>query len=188
MADFRTAAFRTERFTVSLGAGMSQREFPFRVLPAQEWLEIFGSNSWITAVINTIPAGSFEEFLDAVEREELWSADVTAFAHSALAQSAGRPWWEAERLVGACFHDGGRLLGTLLGNGTDPSRMTLAVFLACVWAALTKNADAEGLLKLEAALLVPPPDATDEERAGLDDEDMHGMVDRLRAMPGVRTG
>lgn len=190
MADaFRIAAFRTESFTISLGAGTVTRQFFFPLRPAREWLEIMGSNSWPVAVVNTLPTGDHERFLDDVESGQLGTADVRAFAHSALAQSAGRPWWEAERLVNACFSDGGRLLGTVLTNGVDPSRMTLAVFLACVWATLTKGADAEAMIKLESALLVPPPEATPEERAGLDDDDdVFAMVDRMRAMPGVRTG
>lgn len=187
MADFRFAAFRTEPFTISLGAGSVTQEFPFPVLPAQEWLEILGSNNWAVAVVGTIPGTWHETFIDRVELGRIGTADVIAFAHSALAQSAGRPWWEAERLVNSCFHDGGRLLGTVLTNGVDPSRMTLAVFLACVWATLTKGADATALAKLEGELLVPPPEATQAERAELED-DVLGMVDRLRAMPGVRTG
>lgn len=187
MTDFRSAAFRTEPLTLFVGAGSVKQEFPFPVLPAQEWLEILGSNSWVVAVVGTIPGTWHETFIDRVELGRIGTADVRAFAHSALAQSAGRPWWEAERLVNSCFTDGGRLLGTVLTNGVDPSRMTLAVFLACVWATLTKGADATGMAKLESELLPPPPEATEAERAGLED-DMSGMVERFRGMPGVRTG
>lgn len=189
MADsFRAAAFRTGPFTLSLGAGTVTRQFAFPLCPAREWLEIMSSDSWAVTVVNTLPTGDYERFLDDVESGQLGAADVRALAHSALAQSAGRPWWEAERLVNACFSDGGRLLGTVLTHGVDPSRMTLAVFLACVWATLTKGADAAAMAKLESELLVPPPDATDEERAGLDDDDVFAMVDRMRAMPGVSVG
>lgn len=130
---------------------------------------------------------AFGRFIDKVESDELDAGDVRTFAHSALAQSAGRPWWEAQRLIGACFNDGGRLLGTVLMRGVDPSRMTLAAFLACVWAKLTENADVTSLAKLESELLVPPPEATEDERAAVD-EDVFTMVERMRAMPGVRTG
>lgn len=184
MADpFREAVFRTRPFPVTVAGS----EFLFPARPAQEWLEILGSNNWIVATVATLGNEAHERFLDAVEAEELDADDVRAFAHSALAQSAGRPWWEAERLAGACFTDGGRLLGTVLLSGADPRGMTLAAFLACVWAALAKGADAEAMTKLEASLLVPPPEATAEDRAGLDD-DMYAMVDRMRSMPGVRTG
>lgn len=187
MADFRSAAFRSVPFTISLGAGMLTREFPFPVLTAQEWLKFLGSGNWVVHVVSALPDEAHERFVDCVESGELGTADVTSFAHSALAQSGGRPWWEAERLVGTCFADGGRLLGTVLGQGIDPSRMTLAVFLACVWATLTKGADATGMAKLESELVVPPPEATAQERAELE-EDMYGMVERFRGMPGVRTG
>ena len=163
------------------------RDFPFPVLPAGDWLEIFGKNNWIIATVNSTPADAYEELLNGVESGELGTADVLAFAHSALAQSAGRPWWEAERLIGACFNDSGRLLGPVFLHGVDPSRLTLAAFLACVWAKLTENADATALAKLESELLVPPPEATEDERAAVDD-DVFSMVERMRAMPGVRTG
>lgn len=184
MADFRTAAFRTQPFEIGSIGGYLHT---FPVLTALEWLTVFGASNWITETVAQLSPDAHGHFLDEVE-DGLTAMEVCTWARARLSESAGRPWWEAERLIRACFNDGGRLLGTLLGNGTDPSRMTLAVFLACVWATLTKGADAEGLLKLEAALLVPPPEATEEERAGLDDDDMSGMVDRLRAMPGVRTG
>lgn len=185
MAEFRTAAFRTEPFTLFVIAGPVTHSFP--ALTAREWLEILGSRNWVAATLAMLPQEDYERFLDGVEVARFGRADVIALAHSALAQSAGRPWWEAERLTGACFNDNGRLLGTLIGNGTDPSRMTLAVFLACVWAALTKGADATDIAKLESELLPPPPEATQEERAELED-DLFGMVERMRAMPGVRTG
>lgn len=184
MTDFRTAAFRTIPFSVHV----SPRDYPFPVLTAQQWLEMLGSHNWITAVIGVLGEGHHEQFLDAVAESVLCEAEVLAFARSALAQSAGRPWWEAERLINSCLDDGGRLLGTVLVSGADPSRMTLAVFLACVWATLTKGADATALVKLEAELLVPPPEATEAERAGLDDDGMSSMVDRLRGMPGVHIG
>lgn len=188
VAEFRGSAFRTQPFVILLGAGQVTRQFPFPVLTARDWLGFFGSSSWIVHTVSALPSDFHELFIDQVERGELGAADVTAFAHSALAQSAGRPWWEAERLIGACFGDAGRLLGTVLTGGVDPSRMTLAVFLACVWATLTKGLDATGLAKLEGELLVPPPEATPEERGELDGDDVNAVVERLRAMPGVRTG
>lgn len=181
MADlFRPAAFRTQPFLIGTHV--------FPVLSAETWLGIMSSDRWIVDTVSSLAPVSYDSFLDGVESGETSREQVVSLARSALAQSAGRPWWEAERLVGACFNDSGRLIGTILNGGVDPSRMTLAVFLACVWAALTKGADAERLISLEASLLVPPPDATPEERAGLDDDDMYAMVDRMRAMPGVRTG
>lgn len=181
MTDFRSAAFRTEPFNLPVGP------WPFPVLTAREWLGIMGSGNWVVHTVACLPGTWHETFIDRVELGKISPDDVRSFAHSALAQSAGRPWWEAERLVNSCFHDGGRLLGTVLTNGVDPSRMTLAVFLACVWATLTKGADATAMAKLEAELLPPPPEATEAERAELED-DMFGMVERMRAMPGVRTG
>lgn len=184
---FRGAVFRRDPFTISLGAGLTTHMFRFPVRPAREWLETLGSNNWIVATVATLPTEDYERFLDQVEAGVLGTADVLAFAHSALAQSAGRPWWEAERLAASCFSDNGRLLGTVLMGGADLSRMTLAMFLACVWATLVRGQDAEGLTKLEVELTVPPPEATEEERAGLED-DMFSMVERARSIPGVHIG
>lgn len=183
MDDFPSAAFRSQPFVVLVGV----HSYAFPVLTARDWLEFFGSGNWVTHSVSALPNEAHTLFIDRVESGELSPTDVRLFAHSALAQSAGRPWWEAERLVGACFSDGGRLLGTVLLGGVDPSRMTLAAFLACVWAALTKGADATALAKMEGELLVPPPEATPEERGGADD-DVFAVVERLRNMPGVRTG
>lgn len=183
MADFGSAVFRTTPFPVRA----REHEFLFPCRSAREWLEMLGSDNWIVAAVGSLGNDDHERLLDLIESGELGEADVRALAHAALAGAGGRPWWEAQRLAAACMSDGGRLLGAVLTGGVDPSRLTLAAFLACVWATLTKGADAQQIVKLEAELVIPPPEATPEEREELDD-DMGSMVERLRSMPGVSIG
>ncbi|HEX5705619.1 MAG TPA: hypothetical protein VFX97_20625 [Pyrinomonadaceae bacterium] len=183
MADFGSAVFRHSPFPVPAGG----HTFDFPSLTGRQWLTLLSSENWVSATVGELDEETHERFVDLVESGELEPAHVRAFAHAALAGAAGRPWWEAQRLSGACFNDNGRLLGTALLSGADPERMTLAAFLACVWATLTKGADATQIVKLEAELLIPPAEATPEERADIDD-DMGPMVERLRGMPGVSIG
>lgn len=108
------------------------------------------------------------------------SGTLVQLGHAALAEAAGRPWWEAERLIGTLSSDA--VLGTLLMRGCDPSRMTLAALLSAVWTLLMEGRkDDAARAMLEAELTMPPPEAAGEAP----EDDMSSMVAAMRAMPGV---
>lgn len=179
MADLAAAAFRTGPSEV--------RGHLFPHLNAAVWCELLSTRQWPVRLIHLMDPDPYEALLKDIESSTLDADGLLALARAALADAAGRPWWEAERLVATCTADGGRLLGMVLLAGVRPDQLTLAAFCCAVWAQITKGADATGLLKAQSELCVPPPEVSFEE---LEDEedDMTAMVERMRGMPGVRIG
>ena len=179
MPNLAAAAFRTTTSPV--------RGYDFPRLSAAEWCELLSANTWPVRLVQLMDAEPYEKMLAAIEDEELDKEGLIALARAALADAAGRPWWEAERLVTSCFNEGGRLLGMLLLAGVRPETLTLAAFCCAVWAQITKGADATQLMKAQSELLIPPPDVPLEDLEDSGD-DMAVMVASLRNMPGARIG
>lgn len=180
MPDLHAAAFRTGPLYV--------RGYRFPHLDAAVWIELLSTTAWPVRLIQRADSEPYESILSDIERGKLGIKDITPFARAVLAEAAGRPWWEAETLVGSCFAGGGRLLGMVLLSGVRPESMTLAAFCCAVWAQVSKGADGVELMKLEAQLMVPPDGVSDEEMEAAEDESMDAMVARMRAMPGARIG
>lgn len=179
MTDLLRAAFRSQPVRVE-SDGFA---YVFPHLTAARWLERLAEPGWTRAVMQLADDASFEAFLCRAEDGEAGPDDMHKVARSVLARVAGRPWWEAEKLIAVL--DSPLLLGSVLGQGADPESLTLAAFLAVVHAALLRGQDAEGRMKLEAELFAPPPEAVDDLP---EDEQMADVVARMRAVPGMRVG
>lgn len=182
MPDLRSAAFRTTPFTIEV-KGVS---LIFPSVPATAWLDVVSTDHYPTQTLGLMEWESHERFLDAIGSGRLDVSDLLRIAHKALAEAGGRPWWEVLRLTNSAFEQSGRLLGALLCSGVRPESMTLAAFCACVWATVTKGADATEMMKAESRLMVPPPNADLDEIP--EDDDFQAMARRAQSMPGIRTG
>jgi hypothetical protein len=183
--DLRTAAFRTEPFTITYNG----QALTFRHEPASVWLDVQSRASWVYAICQLADVASYERMLDAVSDGVLRTDDMPRIARAALAEAGGRAWWEVERLISVVYGDGdgGRLLGALVLAGVDPTRITLAAFCSAVWARLTQGADTMQTMKLESQLTIPPAEASEEEVTA-SEEGFGDPVARLRQLPGVSIG
>lgn len=157
-------------------------EFP--PLPAARWLSAISYSA--SAVIHL--SGSVDDVIDALQNEELELADVSRMVSLSIGEAAGRPYWEAERLINSASNDAdrGRVLGELTLAGVDPERITLAAFCSAVWSLLIRNADSTQRLQMEAELSIPPENAEAEDFGP--EEDFAQMAQRMRSMPGVSVG
>lgn len=181
MADLRSAAFRTDPFSV--------RGYTWPHLNAARWLDLLSTGAWPVRLIQAMDGEAHERLLADVESGALAVPDgLLPLAREVLSEAAGRPWWEVETLVSTCYGGDGRVLGMVLLSGIDPGSVTLASFCCAVWAQVTKGADGIELMKAEAQLKVPPPEVTAEELEQQPEEDMAAMVERMRAMSGARIG
>lgn len=184
MADLASAAFRAGPLEIV------HREvryvFPHR--SAAEWMTLVSEQTWPFDLVQSMEFESYERMLDAAESGAFETADILPLARAVLAAAGGRPWWEVQRLCNVAVAGDGRLLGALVLNGADPARLSLAAFCAAVWARLTENLDATGMMKAEAELQIPPPEVTAAEMAAAEQRSMADLVQAARSMPGVRTG
>lgn len=178
MADLG-AVFRSGPFTVDSGG----RPYIFDHRSAAHWAEALASPDWVRAVLSMMGAASHERLLNEIETGVAGRDNVVGVARAALAAAAGRPWWEAERLVSCLRQDS--VLGSLLLKGCDPVRMSLASLCSSVWVLLMEGQDKTGRIQLEAEISMPPSEAAGDDSS---DDDMSAMVARMRAMPGVSAG
>lgn len=180
MTELREAAFRTTPFVVASGP----HSYVFAHHPASQWALAATSDRY-QQIVALVHPDHQQMLLDDVQHGRLTGAALARLANDAVAEAAGRPWWEAARLSATALEPSGRMLGTLLLAGIRPQETTFAAFCCAVWARLTQGADATELFKMEAQLSVPPPG---EETDEWGDAGFAGQVEALRAMPGVRIG
>lgn len=179
MASLSEAAFRTGPFEIELNG----HRLVFPHLTADRWTTAMFSGD--LSVVQLMTPEQFDLLLDLIEDESLSVEDVHRVARKAVAEAAGRPWWEAERLVASVFEPTGRILGNLMLSGVRPETMTLAAWCAAVWALITRNADGTDLMKAEMQLSVPPAEADEDDLA---QDDFEAAVRRAQGAPGVRVG
>lgn len=180
VADLASAAFREGDVQVQYRG----ESYTFPVLSASRWMEILSSPVWPSRVLLEADGPSYDRFMELAEDGVLDGQDMMRIACLVVDEQAGRAWWEGIKLAHVCLHNV-RVLGTVLMRGARPETMTFAAFLAVVWAVLTQNASATDMMRYEAELAVPPPEAVVERG---DDTDLSAVVQRLRGIPGVSIG
>lgn len=180
MADFSSAVFRCSPISVEYGGD----HYLFRLVHADEWMSAMASAAWPVHVLYTAEPDSYEQFVTRVEDGALGRDDLEPIARKVLAEASGRTWWQAMRLMNAVLGSD-RVAGAVLSTGVDPSRMTLAAFLAVVFSCLTRDRKPEDVMQLEAELMAPPPEAAQELEQGMD---LAQMAHMFRGMQGARVG
>jgi len=181
VADFSTASFRDTPIEVEYNGCT----YSFPVLSAQRWLTMLSDrNRWPVRVLHHAEPESYERFMDEAEAGRATRDDLVFLARKVLSESAGRSWWEVERLCNAVLTSP-NLTGDVLSRGVDPDRLTLAAFLAVVWARATQGAKQTERMQMEAELMAPPPEAL----ADMDDSmDLSAVAQMFRGMQGARVG
>lgn len=181
MSEFARAAFRP--LDEAVAVELDGDTYSFRALSAEGWLSVLGSGDWVVNLLGAYAVGSaYRAMLDRVAEGDSPPDTPVRLARAALADAAGRPWWEAERLASASLTPS--TLGHVLGRGVQPYMLTLAAFLATVEAALLASLDDTKRLQFEAEITMPPPEALGE----VAEEDPVAVMQRLRGMTGVRIG
>jgi hypothetical protein len=86
-------------------------------------------------------------------------------AHEALAAAAGRPWWEAQRLIQSASDPRIKavVFGALVRSGFDFEVRPLAAFLDAAYSFAVENTTEEQRAKLDLELKTPPPGAGEAE-------------------------
>lgn len=123
--------------------------------PAAEWLLALASDGPVYAVIPGMLADDDQAAVTmALLTGQIDGDGLEAAFCTVVADVAGRPWWEAMRLVG---HAGGdEVYGHLLLHGVDPARVTLAGFCSAVYALITQHMEEKSRNQFDFDLKLPP--------------------------------
>lgn len=183
MTSLQAAAFSRTPFTIEVrGVRLS---WPYA--NAETWLARMADAQWATEILSSMDAVSYDAMLEALLTEQLVRDDLRQVLNQAMGAAGGRPWWEVQRLTGGVLAQDGKLMGRLALAGVQPATMSLAVYLAAAWAAITQGLTGADLMKAEAELMAPPPEITLEEARGLEMSTTQ-IVSTLRGLPGVSIG
>lgn len=180
MADHPSALFRTEPFTVTVDG----RDYVFPHIAADRWMDMLSRPDWVSRVFHLLDDDSYSRFVDLAESGDVGVEELKRLVFAVLSEAAGRPWWEALRLAGSVNHSM-PLAGAVLMRGLDPSRITLAAFLAVVWSVIMQNKSGTERAQAEMELSMPHEDATEDD---IPEPDMGDLVARMRAAPGISVG
>jgi hypothetical protein len=109
--------------------------------------------------------------------------ELRAVSLGLLRRLSGRDfWWETLRLAGL---GAGDLLGELTLRGVDPWSVSLGQWCAATYAAATRGAKTEDVLRFDAQLCFPPIGYEDEWDDGVD---LDATAAAMAGVPGLSTG
>lgn len=123
---------------------------------------------WALGVLAAEPADLLLDVLPEADADELWddaldpdSGLTPALLHTIgrrmLAAAAGRPWWQAERLLATYAADWDVFIGVARDRGLgDPEEWPVADLCAWIYLRLTQGASKEDRARLDTELATPP--------------------------------
>jgi hypothetical protein len=131
---------------------------------------------WIAAVLAEDGGAIVPGLLNVADRRLIWgdfarggfsAEELAAVERDALAAVAGRPWWEADRLVRSLAAPDNlpTIHGELMLRGLDLERITFAAALNAVYAMVRKllSHDEAALARFDTGLKAVPPGVAIEE-------------------------
>jgi hypothetical protein len=124
---------------------------------------------WIEAVLTggPVPAMLSPEAADLVRNELAYGrindGELTDAGRLALADAAGRPWWEVLRLVSLAEHAPDLILGELVRRGFDFEKRSIGAYCAGVVAIVTAGMDKGQRDKFMLTLATAPIEVAAEQ-------------------------
>lgn len=131
---------------------------------------------WFAAVLAEDGGAIVPGLLCAADRKDIWAdflsgavaaEDVAEVERAALTAAAGRPWWQADRLIRNTMADENRaiLFGELMLRGLRLEEISLAAALDAIYALVRRllSHDEPALARFEAGLAVIPAGVPVEE-------------------------
>lgn len=125
--------------------------------PAVEWfLAILDEDVPLPLIPGLMDSDAEERIVDLLLDEQVSAEDIAVRSRELLTAAAGRPWWEADRLIrssGASWHIIG---GELTRLGVDLNAVSLAAALNAIYVICTRTMDEKERNKFDIDLRMPP--------------------------------
>lgn len=123
---------------------------------ADEWLSALDGGVLLHVVPDMLDADGQGTVAGALVEGAVSIDQLAAAAKHAIAEAAGRPWYEAIRIASLCGAQHGAMVGVMLIEGVHPGQVTFAGWCAAVMQRLLRGASEADRLKLETDLRLPP--------------------------------
>ncbi len=135
--------------------------------PAADWfLAILDEDTPLPLIPGMMGVGAEERITDLLLDEKTTVEEIAVRSRELLTAAAGRPWWEADRLIrssGEAWHIIG---GELTRLGVDLDKVSLAAALNAIYVICVRTMDEKERNKFDIDLRLPPigtPGVTTEE-------------------------
>lgn len=121
--------------------------------PAADWIEAILDGSVIPDLLAEETAAVAEQL---ITRETVGVEELRERSHEAIADAAGRPWYEVTRLVGLLAQEPSVIGGELVRTGFDFERRSIGAYCAAVYAIAVRNMEKKDRTKFDYQLSTPP--------------------------------
>lgn len=153
MAGDALAALRIWSHDVDLGG----ETFTVPPLPAVEWfIAILDEETPLPLIPGLMDSEAEERITDMLWHEEITPQDITTRCRELLTAVAGRPWWEADRLIRSSAASWQIIGGELTRLGVDLTRVSLAAALNAIYVVCVRTMDEKERNKFDIDLRLPP--------------------------------
>ena len=152
MAGDALAALKIWALDVDLGG--ETFEVPPR--PAVDWFLAILGETPLPLVPGLMDAEAEERITDMILDETITPDEVVDRSREVLTEAAGRPWWEADRLIRSSAASWQIIGGELTRLGVDLGRVSLAAALNAIYVVCVRTMDEKERNKFDIDLRLPP--------------------------------
>lgn len=147
------AALRIWALDVELGGEV----FTVPALAADEWFLAILDDTQVLPLIPGLMSGNAEERISDLLLDGLTTTDeIVTRSRELLTEAAGRPWWEADRLIRSSAASWNIIGGELTRLGVDLGRVSLAAALNAIYVICVRTMDEKERNKFDVDLRLPP--------------------------------
>jgi hypothetical protein len=147
------AALKIWALDVDLGG----QTFTVPALPAADWfLAILAEDVPLPLIPGLLDGEAEGEITDMLLAGEITPDDVIKRSRELLTAAAGRPWWEADRLIRSSAASWNIIGGELTRLGVDLHAVSLAAALNAIYVICVRTMDEKERNKFDIELRVPP--------------------------------
>lgn len=152
MAD-ALAALRIWAIDVDLGGST----FAVPPRPAVDWfLAILDEETPLPLIPGLMDADAEERVADLLLDGKVTAEDIAKRSRELLTAAAGRPWWEADRLIRSSGESWHIIGGELTRLGVDLGKVSLAAALNAIYVICVRTMDEKERNKFDIDLRLPP--------------------------------
>lgn len=153
MAADALAALRIWALDVELGG----HTFTVPALPAADWfIAILDEDNPLPLIPGLLDDDGEEQVMDMLLAGEIDTDLVITRTRELLSAAAGRPWWEADRLIRSSAESWHIIGGELTRLGVELDKVSLASALNAIYVICVRTMDEQERNKFDIDLRLPP--------------------------------
>lgn len=136
---------------------LAGKVFEIPPLPAAEWfLAVLSEDAPFPIVPGLMDPNDDERISDLLLADDIDVDLLVTRSREALAAAAGRPWWEADRLIRSSAAEWQIIGGELTRVGVDLEKVSLGAALNAIYVICTRTMDEKERNKFDIDLRLPP--------------------------------